>query len=138
MSESAFDSIPHAELPAGSGRPIIYCEDVHKWYGHFHALRGVHMHVYKGEVIVIFGPSGSGKSTFIRTLNRLEEHQRGRIVVDGIELTHDVLCSVVASSRDLRHEREARDEAERQLAAQRDREAATRRRPSARRCSCHC
>ncbi len=70
--------------------PIISCKDVHKWYGHFHALQGVNMEVYKGEVIVIFGPSGSGKSTFIRTLNRLEEHQQGQIIVDGVELTHDV------------------------------------------------
>ncbi|HJX41687.1 MAG TPA: amino acid ABC transporter ATP-binding protein [Anaerolineales bacterium] len=69
---------------------IIHCSNVHKWYGHFHALRGVNMDVARGEVIVIFGPSGSGKSTFIRTINRLEEHQRGTIVVDGIELTHDV------------------------------------------------
>lgn len=70
--------------------PIIICKDVHKWYGQFHALRGISMEVNKGEVIVIFGPSGSGKSTFIRTINRLEEHQRGTIIVDGIELTHDV------------------------------------------------
>jgi general L-amino acid transport system ATP-binding protein len=70
--------------------PIISCRDVHKWFGQFHALRGVDMDVQKGEVIVIFGPSGSGKSTFIRTINRLEEHQRGTIIVDGIELTHDV------------------------------------------------
>jgi general L-amino acid transport system ATP-binding protein len=70
--------------------PIIVCKDVHKWYGHFHALRGVNMEVYKGEVIVIFGPSGSGKSTFIRTLNRLEEHQRGQVLVDGVELSNDV------------------------------------------------
>jgi general L-amino acid transport system ATP-binding protein len=70
--------------------PIIYCRDVHKWFGDFHALRGVDMDVHIGEVIVIFGPSGSGKSTFIRTINRLEEHQRGQIIVDGIELTHDV------------------------------------------------
>ncbi|MBU4226260.1 MAG: amino acid ABC transporter ATP-binding protein [Chloroflexi bacterium] len=69
---------------------IIVCKDVHKWYGNFQALRGISMEVDKGEVIVIFGPSGSGKSTFIRTLNRLEEHQRGTIIVDGIELTHDV------------------------------------------------
>jgi len=48
------------------------------------------MEVQKGEVVVIFGPSGSGKSTFIRTINRLEEHQRGQIIVDGIELTHDL------------------------------------------------
>ncbi|MBV6392633.1 MAG: Glutamine transport ATP-binding protein GlnQ [Anaerolineales bacterium] len=69
---------------------IIAVRGVHKWYGHFHALKGINMEVSKGEVIVIFGPSGSGKSTFIRTINRLEEHQRGEIVVDGIELTHDV------------------------------------------------
>ncbi len=70
--------------------PIIICRDVHKWYGQFHVLRGIDMEVQRGEVVVIFGPSGSGKSTFIRTLNRLEEHQRGQIIVDGIELTHDV------------------------------------------------
>ncbi len=70
--------------------PIIICRDVHKWYGEFHALRGIDMEVNKGEVVVIFGPSGSGKSTFIRTLNRLEEHQRGQIIIDGIELTHDI------------------------------------------------
>ena len=70
--------------------PIIVCRDVQKWYGDFHALKGIDMEVRKGEVIVIFGPSGSGKSTFIRTINRLEEHQGGQIVVDGIELTHDV------------------------------------------------
>lgn len=71
-------------------QPIIIARDVHKWYGQFHALRGISMEVHKKEVIVIFGPSGSGKSTFIRTINRLEEHQRGQIIVDGIELTHDV------------------------------------------------
>jgi general L-amino acid transport system ATP-binding protein len=70
--------------------PIILCKDVNKWFGSFQALKGVDMEVQKGEVIVIFGPSGSGKSTFIRTINRLEEHQRGMIIVDGIELTHDV------------------------------------------------
>jgi general L-amino acid transport system ATP-binding protein len=71
-------------------KSIIIARDVHKWYGHFHALQGISMEVQRGEVIVIFGPSGSGKSTFIRTINRLEEHQRGQIIVDGIELTHDV------------------------------------------------
>jgi general L-amino acid transport system ATP-binding protein len=70
--------------------PIIICRDVHKWFGNFQALKGISMEVNKGEVIVIFGPSGSGKSTFIRTLNRLEEHQRGQIIIDGIELSHDV------------------------------------------------
>ncbi len=73
-----------------NGDLIIIARDVHKWYGNFHALRGVNMEVARGEVIVIFGPSGSGKSTFIRTINRLEEHQQGQIIVDGIELTHDV------------------------------------------------
>ncbi|MCW5874609.1 MAG: amino acid ABC transporter ATP-binding protein [Anaerolineales bacterium] len=71
-------------------KPIIIAKDVNKWFGDFHALRGVSMEVKQGEVIVIFGPSGSGKSTFIRTINRLEEHQSGDIIVDGIELSHDV------------------------------------------------
>jgi general L-amino acid transport system ATP-binding protein len=69
---------------------IIVCREVHKWYDDFHALRGVSLTVRKGEVVVIFGPSGSGKSTFIRTINRLENHQKGEIIVDGIELTDDV------------------------------------------------
>jgi general L-amino acid transport system ATP-binding protein len=69
---------------------IIICREVHKWYDDFHALRGVSLTVRKGEVVVIFGPSGSGKSTFIRTINRLENHQKGEIIVDGIELTDDV------------------------------------------------
>jgi general L-amino acid transport system ATP-binding protein len=69
---------------------IIICRDVHKWYGNFQALKGINLTVKRGEVIVIFGPSGSGKSTFIRTINRLEEHQRGQIVVDGVELTNDL------------------------------------------------
>lgn len=72
------------------GSPIIQCTDVHKWYGSFHALKGVTLDVHKGEVVVIFGPSGSGKSTFIRTINHLEEHQQGTIIVDGIELSRDM------------------------------------------------
>jgi general L-amino acid transport system ATP-binding protein len=71
-------------------QPIIIARDVNKWFDNFHALKGINMEVKVGEVIVIFGPSGSGKSTFIRTLNRLEEHQRGTIIIDGIELSHDV------------------------------------------------
>ncbi len=70
--------------------PIIIARDVNKWYGHFHALKGINMEVHKGEVVVIFGPSGSGKSTFIRAINRLEDHQQGQIIVDGIELTSDM------------------------------------------------
>ncbi len=61
-----------------------------KWYGEFHVLRDINLTVYKGERIVICGPSGSGKSTLIRCINRLEEHQKGQIVVDGIELTDDL------------------------------------------------
>jgi general L-amino acid transport system ATP-binding protein len=71
-------------------RAAITCRGVQKWFGGFQALRGIDMEVQPGEVIVIFGPSGSGKSTFIRTINRLEEHQRGQIIVDGIELTGDM------------------------------------------------
>jgi general L-amino acid transport system ATP-binding protein len=63
---------------------------VHKWFGDFHVLRGISLTMKRQEVVVIFGPSGSGKSTFIRTINRLEDHQRGDIIVDGIELTNDI------------------------------------------------
>lgn len=69
---------------------VIICNNINKWYGDYHALRDVSLTVKSGEVIVILGPSGSGKSTFIRTLNRLEEHQSGDIIVDGITLSHDV------------------------------------------------
>ncbi|MFQ3534535.1 MAG: amino acid ABC transporter ATP-binding protein [Aggregatilineales bacterium] len=75
---------------ANKNEAIIIVRDVHKWYGDFHALRGINMQVAPGEVVVICGPSGSGKSTFIRTINRLEEHERGDIIVDGIRLTNDV------------------------------------------------
>jgi general L-amino acid transport system ATP-binding protein len=71
-------------------KDIIICQDVHKWFDRVHVLKGISLNVKPGEVVVIFGPSGSGKSTFIRTINRLEEHQRGTIIVDGIELTHDI------------------------------------------------
>jgi len=74
----------------GGSQEIIIAEGVNKWYGEFQALRDVSMRVKRGEVVVICGPSGSGKSTFIRTINRLEEHQEGRIVVDGIEMTNDI------------------------------------------------
>jgi general L-amino acid transport system ATP-binding protein len=71
--------------------PIISFEKVNKWYGNsFHVLRDIDLSVAKGERIVICGPSGSGKSTLIRCINRLEEHQQGRLVVDGTELTDDV------------------------------------------------
>ena len=77
-------------LSVTSNEGIIIYRDVHKWYGDFHALRGITFTMQKGEVIVICGPSGSGKSTCIRTINRLEEHQRGQIIVDGVELTNDL------------------------------------------------
>jgi general L-amino acid transport system ATP-binding protein len=71
-------------------KDIVVCEDVKKWFGEFQALRGITTTIGEGEVVVIIGPSGSGKSTWIRCINRLEVHQEGRIVVDGIELSSDV------------------------------------------------
>lgn len=73
-----------------SDEAIIEIIDMHKWFGDFHVLQGINLTVHKQERIVICGPSGSGKSTLIRCINRLEEHQRGRIVVDGIELTNNI------------------------------------------------
>ena len=87
-------------MPEANNEPIIICRDVHKWFGDFHVLRGISLTIAKGEVVVICGPSGSGKSTFIRTINRLEEHQRGQIVVDGVELTND-LRNIEAIRRDI-------------------------------------
>ncbi|WP_260962254.1 amino acid ABC transporter ATP-binding protein [Pseudomonas citri] len=69
---------------------IIQMQGVNKWYGQFHVLKDINLNVTQGERIVLCGPSGSGKSTTIRCLNRLEEHQQGRIVVDGVELTNDL------------------------------------------------
>ena len=63
---------------------------VHKWYGQFHVLKNINLEVRSGEKIVVCGPSGSGKSTLIRCINRLEEHQQGDIIVDGIEISHDL------------------------------------------------
>ena len=81
----------HAVAPARAAeRPAVEMIDVNKWFGDFHVLRHVNLTVEQGERIVICGPSGSGKSTLIRCINRLEEHQQGRIVVDGTELTSDV------------------------------------------------
>src|SRR5205085_3866062 len=79
-----------ATAPDAAERPMIELASVHKWYGEFHVLRDVNLAVERGERVVVCGPSGSGKSTMIRCINRLEEHQRGRIAVDGIELTSDV------------------------------------------------
>ncbi len=77
-------------MTGGSAEPIIIMRDVHKWFGEFHVLKGINLEVGKSQKVVVCGPSGSGKSTMIRCINRLEEHQRGEIVVDGIELTSDV------------------------------------------------
>ncbi|MBB3898711.1 amino acid ABC transporter ATP-binding protein [Roseococcus suduntuyensis] len=70
--------------------PAIMLSGVNKWFGSLHVLRDIHLEVATGERVVVCGPSGSGKSTLIRCINRLEEHQKGRIVVDGIELSGDL------------------------------------------------
>src|SRR5258706_2964752 len=82
------------------GEPIISCKDVNKWFGEFHVLRDITMDVAQREVVVVIGPSGSGKSTFIRCINRLEEHQSGEIIVDGIELGND-MRNIAAIRRDI-------------------------------------
>ena len=71
-------------------RDMIVCEEVAKWFGDFQALDGVTATIREQEVVVVLGPSGGGKSTWIRCINRLEQHQEGRIVVDGVELTNDM------------------------------------------------
>ena len=77
--------------PVDANDPLaVQITGMNKWYGEFHVLKDINLTVQKGERIVICGPSGSGKSTMIRCINRLEEHQKGRIVVDGIELTNDL------------------------------------------------
>jgi general L-amino acid transport system ATP-binding protein len=78
------------QTPSTTDRPIIEIIGMHKWYGDFHVLSDINLQVQEKERIVICGPSGSGKSTLIRCINRLEEHQRGQIIVDGIELTNDI------------------------------------------------
>jgi general L-amino acid transport system ATP-binding protein len=73
-----------------SDETVIRIKNMHKWYGDFHVLKDINLEVKKGERIVVCGPSGSGKSTMIRCINRLEEHQKGQIIVNGTELTSDV------------------------------------------------
>ncbi|MFD1796446.1 amino acid ABC transporter ATP-binding protein [Paracoccus aurantiacus] len=91
MSETT-TTIDRNDVPADatSTAPAIEIRDMNKWYGAFHVLRDIDLTVARGERIVIAGPSGSGKSTLIRCINRLEEHQSGQIIVDGIELTSDI------------------------------------------------
>jgi general L-amino acid transport system ATP-binding protein len=84
------DKQPETNEKASSNDAIIEIIEMHKWFGEFHVLNNINLTVRKQERIVICGPSGSGKSTLIRCINRLEEHQRGQIIVDGIELTSDI------------------------------------------------
>jgi general L-amino acid transport system ATP-binding protein len=86
MAETHATGATHAAAPAAA----VDLLGVHKWYGEFHVLRNINLSVAHGEKIVICGPSGSGKSTLIRCINRLEEHQKGQIIVDGVELTGDL------------------------------------------------
>ncbi|WP_312928482.1 amino acid ABC transporter ATP-binding protein [Stutzerimonas nitrititolerans] len=84
------DTSLQPEQPERSGEPVIQMQGVNKWFGQFHVLKDIDLSVTQGERIVLCGPSGSGKSTTIRCLNRLEEHQQGRIVINGVELTSDL------------------------------------------------
>src|SRR5262245_30572173 len=84
MAQAASAASAANELPA------VQMIGVNKWFGEFHVLRNIDLTVHQGEKIVVCGPSGSGKSTLIRCINRLEEHQKGQIIVEGIELTNDV------------------------------------------------
>ena len=85
MNETEKQSVENSDKT-----PIIEVNSMHKWYGDFHVLSDINLKVALGERIVICGPSGSGKSTLIRCINRLEEHQRGQIIVNGTELTNDI------------------------------------------------
>ncbi|KAA0694412.1 amino acid ABC transporter ATP-binding protein [Neorhizobium sp. P12A] len=84
------EAVKTAKMTVSSTEVAVDMSNVNKWYGDFHVLRDINLKVMKGERIVIAGPSGSGKSTMIRCINRLEEHQKGSIVVDGVELTNDL------------------------------------------------
>ena len=86
MAEAAIEKV----TTKVTREPMIEITGMHKWYGDFHVLKDINLTVNKGERIVVCGPPGSGKSTMIRCINRLEEHQRGTIIVDGIELTSDL------------------------------------------------
>ena len=77
--------------------PAISIHEMQKWYGDFHVLKGIDLHISSGEIVVVCGPSGSGKSTLIRCLNLLEDFQKGKVFIDGIELTRNAAC--VASIR---------------------------------------
>ena len=83
-------SVQETEHTRGDGEPAIRIDRLNKWFGAFHVLRDIDLQVAPRERIVICGPSGSGKSTLIRCINRLEDHQEGSIVVDGVPLTNDL------------------------------------------------
>jgi general L-amino acid transport system ATP-binding protein len=89
MTDDTSIEAPSAKKHALGG-DIIICRSVKKWFGDFQALRGISTTVREREVVVIIGPSGSGKSTFLRTLNRLEPHDDGTIIIDGVELNNDL------------------------------------------------
>jgi len=83
-------SAAHSPMAVSQTEVAVEIIGMHKWYGDFHVLRDINLRVMRGERIVIAGPSGSGKSTLIRCINRLEEHQKGQIIVNGTELTSDI------------------------------------------------
>ncbi len=89
-SEIAMNDSQKSVSPESATKPIIEIIGMHKWYGDFHVLSEINLQVMPKEKIVICGPSGSGKSTLIRCINRLEEHQRGQIIVNGTELSNDI------------------------------------------------
>ena len=89
MSEQITRNVDRSQMQV-SDEVAIDIHNMNKWYGNFHVLRDINLTVHRGERIVIAGPSGSGKSTLIRCINRLEEHQSGQIIVDGVELTSDI------------------------------------------------
>ena len=90
MSDNETTSSIRGERDLTNAQDMIVCEGVSKWFGDFQALNGVSATIKEQEVVVVLGPSGSGKSTWIRCINRLEQHQEGRIVVDGVELSNDL------------------------------------------------
>ncbi len=90
MADTAGELAVQPDSMKVTDEPAIEIVDMNKWYGQFHVLRDINLTVFKGERIVVCGPSGSGKSTLIRCINRLEEHQKGKIIVDGTELTSDL------------------------------------------------
>ncbi len=81
---------PQGNAKTSNGKPVIEIIKMHKWFGDFHVLKDINLEVQPQEKIVVCGPSGSGKSTVIRCINRLEEHQRGKIIVNGTELSSDL------------------------------------------------